>query len=131
MRLLAKLITVGLISTSAWARNDPAPIPDEVIDKVVNRALVRGQNVLPEKVRLSVERAAQELERVGGPATRAQASAATGRVDLESLRLEARTQLAATRARLAGQPGQLKALDELSRKVEVIWSPKNGRHEVC
>ena len=118
MRLLAKLITVGLISTSTWARNDPAPIPDEVIDKVVNRALVRGQNVLPEKVRLSVERAAQELERVGGPATRAQTSAATGRVDLESLRLEARTQLATTRARLAGQPGQLKALDELSSKVE-------------
>ncbi|MBI3772986.1 MAG: type IV secretion protein Rhs [Gammaproteobacteria bacterium] len=127
MRVIAKLLMLSLLTTPVWADgNDPAPIPQEVIDKVVARPLESGGNLLPLRVEQKLDATLEQLDRLERSrisANLTQADAASLSVnsrDFEALRLEARSQLTAARSRLlkSGLTSQVKKLDAMAVMVE-------------
>ena len=148
MRFFGKLIAIGLISCPVFAlESDPAPIPEEVIEMVVNRPLAAAQSSLPQALDDHLQATDEILGRYSKSSTPTFATEksmiGSKNAELAALRAEARKQLAASRAELVrlGLTNNVKSLDALAAKIEqrfqlatdlnqaIVNAPDNSRRK--
>jgi RHS repeat-associated protein len=142
--LTCGLLVMGLnltASLSFAAHLDPAPMPEEVIQAVVQRPLMQAQDYLIGSVRQSLDTTVRllgdletnELSSVAGADKakffeRKRSNIAAARSELKTLRIEARRQLASAKTRLQelGLTNKVKDLDGFAAQLEQRFEAIDG-----